>query len=223
MFLIKCPECGGEVSALAELCPSCGCRVGRSPKSAGVDLEAGDAYLFGNYAGEPIEWRVLEVRAGKALLISAKALDCKPYNEAFARTSWAECSLRSWLNGEFLTSGFDASERSRIASTRVVNADNPNWGTPGGADTHDYVFLLSIDEAKAYFKDDEDRVCYPTAFAQKNGTWIADNGACYWWLRSAGSDGDFEAGVYPDGDVGSVGNYVDDSESAVRPALWIDL
>jgi len=65
---------------------------------------------------------------------------------------WSECSLRGWLNGEFY-SGFSAEEKSRILSTNVVNNVNPWYGTDGGQDTVDHVFLLSIEEVVEYFGD----------------------------------------------------------------------
>ena len=39
------------------------------------------------------------------------------------------------------------------------------YGTNGGKDTEDWVFLLSIGEAERYFEDDEDRRTFPTEYA----------------------------------------------------------
>lgn len=60
---------------------------------------------------EKIEWLVLEVKDGKALVISKYALDCKPYNTSSTNVTWETCSLRNWLNNDFINSAFSATEK----------------------------------------------------------------------------------------------------------------
>lgn len=43
---------------------------------------------------EDIEWLVLAKENSNVLLISKKALDCKPYHSSYDSISWKECSLR---------------------------------------------------------------------------------------------------------------------------------
>ena len=45
----------------------------------------------------------------------------------------------------------------------------------------------------------------------------------WWWLRSPGYYQFSAALVGTDGSVNFYGNYVRDSDSAIRPALWINL
>ncbi|MDD6035308.1 MAG: DUF6273 domain-containing protein [Lachnospiraceae bacterium] len=61
-----------------------------------------------------------------------------------------------WLNSDFYRTAFSEKERASIAETLVRNADNPEYGTEGGNDTRDKVFLLSIEEATTYFDSDPD-------------------------------------------------------------------
>ena len=173
---------------------------------------------------EAIEWRVLAVEDGKALVISEYALDAKPYNTEDDDITWEECSLRSWLNEDFYQAAFSEEEQELIALTQVVNEDNPDYGIEGGNDTEDKVFLLSIAEAREYFADDESRMCYATQYAKDNGAYVYDGtGASFWWLRSPGLVSRGAAGVNPIGGVGAGGRLVIEADDVVRPALFINL
>lgn len=172
---------------------------------------------------EDIEWLVLEVKDGKALVISKYGLDCKQYNINLTDVTWEACTLRKWLNNDFLGAAFSSEEKAMIPTVTVSADKNPDYSTNPGNATQDQVFLLSITEANKYFSSDRARQCKPTDYAVANGAWESDNGTCWWWLRSPGGDQDLAASVHIDGDVGEGGFGVGDDSSAVRPALWIDL
>ena len=72
---------------------------------------------------EPIEWLVLDIQDGKALLLSKYGLEAKAYNTKFVDITWENCTLRTWLNGEFLAKAFSAEEQSAILLTEVDNSD----------------------------------------------------------------------------------------------------
>ena len=86
-------------------------------------LSVGDIIKFGNYfindnkTKEPIEWQVLEVSNDKALLITKDAIDCKPYNNERRDITWEDCSLRQWLNNEFINQAFSKEEQNEIILT----------------------------------------------------------------------------------------------------------
>jgi hypothetical protein len=108
----------------------------------------GDKIRFGGHV-----WRVLEVRDGKALVISDMVLGLMGFEEnSWTRTTWEKSSVRAYLNGEFLNQ-FNATDRERIVPTTISTPDNPWYGSPGGADTTDHFFLLSIEEVVRYFGD----------------------------------------------------------------------
>ena len=192
----------------------------------------GDTVTLGSYeqdgdvsdGAEAIEWVVLAKEDGRALLLSKYALDCRPYSDAFDGVTWATCDLRSWLNGGFYEAAFSAGEQALVAESDLTNPDNEGYGTSGGADTQDRVFLLSIDEVGQYLPTDEERVCLPTAKAVANGVWTdVDTDACRWWLRSPGLASRSAADVDPVGSVNSDGWGVGSVADAVRPALWVNL
>ena len=155
------------------------------------------------------------------LLLTKEGIACRPYHEEFEEVTWEKCSLRSWLNGEFLN-GFTDEERAMILKTRVKNLDNPDYDTPGGNDTEDLAFLLSIEEARHFFKNDENRICIPGKEAIEEGVFVA-GGACLWWLRSPGGSRGSAACVYAGGFVSSPGFIVYPFSYGVRPALWVNL
>lgn len=192
-------------------------------------VKVGSIIKFGNYPQntkdkkEPIEWRVLAVEDGKALVISQYALDCKKYNEKRVDTSWENCTLRKWINSDFLNSAFDSTEQNLIQLSTVTADKNPRYSTNQGNDTEDKVFLLSAKEAEQYFKNDEERKCNPTKFTVNNGAYKNDEGQCWWWLRSLGDDASPAAIVNTGGSVYFYGNNVDFFNVSVRPALWINL
>ena len=140
------------------------------------------------------------------LLLSKEALDRKPYHEKYEAATWERCTLRRWLNGEFLREAFSEEERERIILADVPAHKNPEYDTDPGNPTKDQVFLLSCREAMEYLPSDELRSC---------GKW--------WWLRSPGNNPGFAVYVNYDGSLCGFGVGVGSGGGAVRPALWIHL
>ena len=176
----------------------------------------------GYFKYEPIKWRVLQSENQEAFLLSDVILDRRPYNESYEDITWEESSLRAWLNKKFINRAFSDEEKENINITEIVNQDNPEYGTEGGNNTADKIFLLSLSEVsgkkdgKKYgFLNDETRTCETNSFSE--GVL-----AGYWWLRSPGYDSSSAAEVDSlskvDGGGGSV-----DSDDAVRPALHLNL
>ncbi len=193
--------------------------------------KAGDYLFLGAYeqdnntsnGKEDIEWLVLEVKDGKALVISKYALDCQQYNTSDTDVTWETCTLRKWLNNDFINSAFSADEKAMIPTVTVSADKNPDYSTNPGNATQDQAFLLSITEANKYFSSDSARQCNPTKFAVANGAYVNSSGNCAWWLRSPGDRQDYVAGVMFDGSVFGIGFVGHNDVDAVRPALWISL
>ena len=184
--------------------------------------DVGDTVVFGDYHGSN-EWIVLDKRGGKTLLISKYLLNAKAYNTRAVSVTWEDSSIRKWLNDEFIDTAFSFSEKALICNTDLQNPDNSEWGTKGGNDTKDKVFLLSIDEAKKYFANDEARRGLATDFARKNGILEkGENGETDWWLRSPGFMPGTAATVSSVGKING-GMYVDFDAFCVRPAMWVNI
>ena len=202
-------------------------------KSVIGEIKVGNIVKFGNYfindnkTKEPIEWRVLEVSYDRALLITKDAIDCKPYNNKRRGITWEECSLRQWLNNEFINQAFSKKEQIEIILTNISNPRNPYLGTWGGNNTQDKIFLLSIDEVKKYFKDVKGRECKANNYAKQQGASTSYNKEyldhCDWWFRSPGRPQYCAAFVCDDGRICAEGCCVETDINAVRPALYINL
>ena len=198
-----------------------------------VDAQAGDIILFGGYeqdnnelnGTEPIEWLVLTREEDRILAVTRYALDRQPYNTEKASVTWENCTLRSWLNKQFLDMAFTEEEQRKIMTVKVSAYKNPDSSTDPGNDTVDQIFLLSIPEVDR-FCDFFNTMCIPTIYAEAQGCYVySGTGTCEWWLRSPGHYyDDNAAGVYTNGSVNSFGHAVNDNyHAAVRPALWIKL
>ncbi len=185
-------------------------------------------FTFGNYPQgengeeEPIEWRVLAVDGDKALVISEKLLDYVSYNQEYTDVTWETCTLRSWMNNDFLNAAFSSSEQAKIATVTNQNPDNPEYGTKGGKPTQDKIFALSIDEANQYFTSDSDRKAYTTDYANQRG-FDSDDRSNYWWLRSPGLLSNDAAYVLNFGRILQDGSSVHIDFGCVRPAFWLNL
>lgn len=209
------------------------------PLAAYYDAQKGDIVAFGAYeqdgiaenGKEPIEWFVIDREENELLLISRYCLSCKPYYDKAGDITWEYCSLREWLNSEFLSSSFTDTERSYIVLSENENPDEDMHGTEGGNDTQDNVFLLSEIEARVYFRSDEDRemlgAAQPSEAAINEKIYISDEEGMYgrtspWWLRSPGTYGNSAVFVEKDGSVNPNGAIVtNEYYCGVRPAVRV--
>lgn len=220
------------------------------PEVEVVDIsaaQAGDIIEFGSYeqdgdesnGAEPIQWEVLKVEDGRALVISKYVLDSHPFNKSFCEVTWENCDLRAWLNEDFYNEAFTDDEKAQIPEvtlenptsfTAVVSSEKDN-------DTNDKVFLLSLYEIyDIYGKDWTDSygdgqldalIANPTQQAKSNGVYFIADGGARWWLRSESTH---VSAIYvnEDGETGWGGYGMDTSESVsyedngVRPSIYIE-
>lgn len=241
-----------------------------NPRADSEGVTTWDCIWFGNYWQEdtngdgkadkkdektPIKWRVLSVDGNDVFLVADKNLDYQRYSDADTDITWETCTMRSWLNGygaeknkdekdykdnNFFNNAFSVNEQSAIRITNVTNSDNPKYGTEGGNDTADKVYLLSVDEvtnpeygfASSYERNNARRAVN-TAYTAGGGEFGGEFGGEYmsaagtagdWWLRSVGIDRGLASFVRGNGYVNIDGNYVIyDYTYAVRPALHLSL
>lgn len=190
--------------------------------------QIGDVVAFGT-DDYPNEWIVLDKDGGKILLISKDAVAFKKFHEEEAIVTWETCSLRTWLNNEYLYAAFSDDERAIIQSSVVVTNDNEYSGRSGGAATDDYIFLLSLEEACKYFVTDKDRILICDGvyeFTDENGSVVevlVDNEVAIWWLRTPGNGDYGTTFVDNDGTAVNRQSWVNNEKQAVRPAMWVDV
>ena len=198
----------------------------KTPSPSGYYI--GDIITFGSYeqdewsGTDPIEWQVLAIENGRALLLSRYGLETKMFHNTMADITWDNSDLRNWLNGSFYNNSFTSSEKARIQKVWNSNPDNTENGIEGPNDTQDNIFLLSIDEAKKYLLTDSSRLCEATYHAKQNGALVNPDGYSSWWLRTPSRRRQRNAFVLANGSV-SGGTIVANEDFVVRPALWLNL
>ncbi len=175
-------------------------KTSKDELSSDSSVAVGDTVTFGK---ENREWIVLDKETEKVLLLTKESIGERTYNDEHVDITWEDCTLRKWLNEDFYNDSFTEAEKNQICETTVKNDDNPKWGTEGGNDTTDKIFLLSIEEAEKYFENDEARAI---------GSW--------WWLRSPSYLSYSAADVSLDGNIARSNVYY---KGSVRPALWVNL
>ena len=203
------------------------------------NLQKGDIICFGRYlqkqdpsaAAEPIEWIVLETDGKSAKLLSRYGLTAKPYNEdGYWPVTWESCTLRAWLNSEFLKAAFTEEEQQRLAAV-TVEAE-VFWVVTETHDTLDKVFILTDEEVEKYFVTNGERICIPTEKAISEGVYHGQNrgSGCWWLLRTprismpafvyvVDTDGSFDEDGFP----ADAFRENDKDNSAVRPAVRLRL
>ena len=201
-------------------------------------LQIGDEITIGKYeqdndisnGKEKIEWIVLDVKDGKALVVSKYVLEAKTYHNSLQKVTWETSALRKWLNNDFINAAFSAYEIAMIPTVTVAPDKNPEYDTNPGDATQDQLFLLSIKEIETYSRNYRKLLkCDPTDYAVANGV---DGTYKEWWLRSPGQTDEWAATVFL-GSISEVGEsvYYDyitpdvilGGKRGVRPAMWIDL
>ena len=199
------------VLGLAFLISACSISPHKTPKEA-VELSSasvGEIVVFGD-----IRWYVIAKTETGFTLLSEKPVIKLPFREAGyqATNTWEDSTSRAWLNDKFYNI-FSEDEKALIVKTHNINADNTEYGTPGGGDTDDYIYLLSVDEANALDND-----------VRKCGSWY-DMDNQWWWLRSPGVNTSYVAyvGKKGDGGIDTDGDVASNWFGAIRPALNLRL
>lgn len=197
----------------------------------------GDVITMGTYeqdgntknGAEPIEWMILDEKDDRLLVISVKALETMVYDDTMGLSShiwWENCSLRKWLNKDFLSAAFSADEQKNILSTKLTTKD-----THGTFETKDQLFCLSIADLRQYFPTNESMMCKGTEVAKKANGSVGVSGNVCWWLRNILVSENWESMAYdsaayvqnsPLYDINSKGCWLATrGVIAVRPAMWI--
>jgi len=199
------------------------------------EINIGSIIPFGGY-----NWRILDIKDNAVLIITEDIIEQRPYHNAYKDITWAGCSLRKYLNGEFYDQ-FSATDKSRIIPVINKNYDNQWYGSEGGADTEDNIFLLSVEEVTCQYFGDSSSKLYDKGKNQRywferkdenNSRRVAkfQGRIWWWWLRSPGRVNIKAVYIHGDGNIGIQGNNIlkgniseGKCRGGVRPALWLKL
>lgn len=202
-----------------------------TPDSNGTEW-TGDYVYFGNYNGNPIRWRVLDVSgtggsssvSGGLLLQSDSIIETKAFEDgekedtSAANNEWSSSDVREWLQGDAPSQFMNASNFTELEKAVVMEVTKAAEPSASGMLNstgleNDTMFLLDIADIQN------------TAYGYRYENGFLKNGGfeSAWWLRSKYVNEKF--GDIADSFVGSVlpGGYaffniVSDEESGVVPA-----
>lgn len=162
----------------------------------------GKRISFGSYQQgidgtvSPISWYVIKDNGSRLLLLSEYCIDCRPFETSKyidnGPTQWYNCSLRKWLNSDFIEAAFTIDEYSKILSynreetieTRMKKS--PYKMVEEKTTLQDKVFLLSNAEIKQWLKYGDERLkASPTEYAKYKNIFVRSS-CSNWWLRDRG-------------------------------------
>lgn len=187
---------------------------------------------FGEWGGQPIKWRVLDVQdenstRSQMLLLADECLSnsqmmFNPSDQA-DRYLWQGSTVQTWCNGTFYNKAFTAAERNLILSTSKESSEYSipvSLGPPSvfqtGTLANDFVFAPSIEEvntAEYGFVDDASRAAGPfSSTANSQVYWLRS----YW--RFAGNNQTIT--IQPGGNY--AGDYTNMYQANVRPAMYLN-
>ena len=191
----------------------------RAEKNSGASFDmsnvnVGDTVTIGKY-----EWIVLAKNDTSAYVITKDIIEFLSYDPYMndpekmgGSITWETSAVRKWLNEDFINTCFSEEEQSMILETMVVTADNPKYGTSGGNDTKDKLFIMEYDEVMKYFETDEARKAVAPANPEHSS----------YFLRTPGREANMVMNVAADG------KFVKDEAgqnvwytSGIRPVMWI--
>ena len=210
--------------------------VNEYPQGSSIDNY--DTVKFGNYyyaANEvdrrDIEWLVLDknLETKEALLISKYIIDWQKFDKGYnSKVTWEECSLRKWLNEEFINIAFMDEELKLILPKDLLSSIKSFTNIT----TNDRVFCLSSNEFNKYLPEHREMgsTIYKTGAApitdytlyKSDYEATKEGGMGSYWLRDKKNLGDDISFVTPKGTlVYSTINSKNFKTIAVRPAIWV--
>ena len=204
------------------------CFIPENKVTDSMSVEVGDIVAFGDFS-----WVVLDMQDNHALIITeyVHMLGIGQYHNRPVRVDWSNSSLRAYLNNAFFNR-FHPSDRAHIRETLVITEDNPWFGTWGGPDTMDRIFLLSIQEVVHYFgdsgqmsagPDDQWETYMSDMYDSARMSSFEDGRRHFSWLRSPAAKKRLATGIDALGVINIYGTSATSLTATVRPALWVDM
>ncbi len=186
----------------------------------------GDAAYFGSFAQsdstgtkkDPIKWRVLSINGNDAFLVSDTKLNVGKYHDKDAMVTFANSSLRTWMNSEFLNSAFNTAEQKALIST---GGDKVSLLTHDEVMKDEYGFISSHTRAAK-------NTPYTCKLQQKKGVSAANvnmTNGIYWgayWLKMTSNSQGYIIAVRGNGSIDATYK-VSNENFCLRPVIHLDL
>lgn len=168
--------------------------------------QEGDVIEFGVSLEEKdksLQWIVLECSDGEALLLSKDIVTYRSFHSKINTSiTWQNSDICNWLNNDFYNNAFSEQEKERIVQSEVTTEKDGS-----SISSQNYVFLLSVQEAKKYVTD--------KGYNKKDSESV-------WLLRDEGQNSSYIACIIDEHIVQNPGVPMD-SEQGIRPAIRIKI
>lgn len=114
-----------------------------------------DLHSKSYYKWNRIKWQLLKKEGNSMLLGAYEVMDERPYYVRNTETAdwevtWETSYLREWLNTVFYQAAFTEEEQAAILLTDNENPGNDVYGTSGGANTKDFIWIPTVNDVKEY-------------------------------------------------------------------------
>ena len=204
----------------------------KNAKKRAAKYKTGSLFPVGYYpyyksgTKRQLEWKILRKYSdGTALMITRHIIDTVKYNEYKENVHWKDSYINKWLNSDFYNAAFSEEEQLSVrpAPEQLVS-EAQNAGAIRNVSGYDRVsnkvFLLSAQEAEFYFKSDDKRKAFITAYTQDKMR--TAESYSWWWLRSVNAV-NIAPGVTPNGSIKNKGLSVNKLSVGVRPVILFDI
>jgi hypothetical protein len=172
---------------------------------------------------------VLGETNNKVLLMAEQCLDAQPYNETRESVTWETCTLRTWLNKDFMNLAFTTKEQAAISKETIVTEGNSFFETTEAYSTTDKIFIPSRKEVTTTdwgFDTTESlsdsRTTDNTAYCASKEGRLAVGEKDNYWLRNQGQWNTAACSVCVNGLILYLVD-VDETTVGVRPMFYLDM
>ncbi len=184
-----------------------------TPKGRSVDFGTIKTVTAkGEQKEQDCEWIVLDRQGDQVLLTKRAAINDVPYNDSSQEVTWEKCTLRKYLNSTFIDQTFTQEEQGIIGITQVQCQDNETYGTEGGSNTADKVFIMNEQEVRQYRK--KLGIKLKTMRLRTPGK----DQTTTTYVSALGQTGDGKKAV----DIIDYGFPVERNGACIRPTMWVD-
>ncbi|MBO5355983.1 MAG: hypothetical protein J6B09_07960 [Clostridia bacterium] len=132
-------------------------KLSATPNASGYTFSSGEGVIKDEvyyFKVEPIAWRILSIKDGSAMLLCDSIIDNRPFNNGYGNDNYADSSIRTWLNSDFLNIAFSATAQECVATSSITSNPGirdltgivPGYVHGAPKTTEDKIFLLSKEE-----------------------------------------------------------------------------
>ena len=186
---------------------------------SGNSFQPLNGYVMGGtywFKWKPIEWKVLQIENGEALLVAQNIMDAQSYITDYTTATdatWAQSAVRSWLNDTFYEQAFDTQQKAGIVESDIETLDNYAYGTRGGDATRDRLFIpeqADFYNQTMYLYSTAQRKSTASDYAVSQGLWMHSGAGADWMTRTPSVD---QNGIVT---VSDEGNQADSFKSSLQ-------